>query len=162
MTPAAALGRVAFVGGAVFVFDRLSKWWVVEAMDLRRVLSIDVLPGFVHFRMAWNRGVNFGLFANDSDAGPWALIGLSLLIAAAVTVWAARRRDPLFTLGAGLLVGGALGNAWDRFVYGAVADFLNVTCCGVQNPFSFNVADIAIFAGALAVAVAPDRRPQTA
>ncbi|MFN3615939.1 MAG: signal peptidase II [Rubrimonas sp.] len=162
LTTGAALGRIAFVGAAVFVFDRLTKWWVVEAMDLARVLAIDVWPGFVNFRMAWNRGVNFGLFATDGDAGRWALIALSLAIAAAVTVWALRRRDPLFALGAGLLVGGALGNAWDRFVYGAVADFLNVTCCGVQNPFSFNVADIAIFAGALAVALAPDRRPQAA
>jgi signal peptidase II len=52
-------------------------------------------------------------------------------------------------LGRGLLVGGALGNVIDRIAYGAVADFLNMSCCGIENPYAFNVADIAIFAGAL-------------
>jgi len=51
-------------------------------------------------------------------------------------------------MSAGLLIGGAAGNVIDRLVYGAVADFLNVTCCGIDNPFAFNVADISIFAGA--------------
>ena len=47
-----------------------------------------------------------------------------------------------------MLIGGALGNVIDRIVYGAVADFLNMSCCGFDNPFAFNVADIAIFIGA--------------
>jgi signal peptidase II len=50
---------------------------------------------------------------------------------------------------AGLLLGGAMGNVVDRVIYGAVADFLNMSCCGIANPYSFNVADISIFAGAL-------------
>ena len=53
-----------------------------------------------------------------------------------------------FSVGAGLVVGGAIGNVIDRVLYGAVADFLNMSCCGIVNPFVFNVADIAIFAGA--------------
>jgi len=61
-------------------------------------------------------------------------------------------RDPPGRLGflsAGVLVGGALGNVVDRIVYGAVADFLNMSCCGLVNPFAFNVADIAVFVGAI-------------
>ena len=50
-------------------------------------------------------------------------------------------------VGAGLLVGGALGNVIDRLRFGAVADFLNMSCCGIRNPFAFNIADVAIFAG---------------
>jgi signal peptidase II len=46
-------------------------------------------------------------------------------------------------------VGGALGNVVDRLAYGAVADFLNMSCCGIDNPYAFNVADIAIFFGAV-------------
>ncbi|MDD9978204.1 MAG: signal peptidase II, partial [Boseongicola sp.] len=46
------------------------------------------------------------------------------------------------------VIGGALGNVIDRVIYGAVADFLNMSCCGFDNPWSFNVADIAIFVGA--------------
>ena len=49
----------------------------------------------------------------------------------------------------GFLVGGAAGNAIDRLFHGAVVDFLNVSCCGINNPFAFNVADIFIFFGAI-------------
>jgi len=61
-----------------------------------------------------------------------------------------RREEPgrWTQISAGLLVGGALGNVIDRILYGAVADFLNMSCCGFENPYAFNVADIAIFAGA--------------
>jgi signal peptidase II len=52
-----------------------------------------------------------------------------------------------------LLVGGAIGNVIDRIAYGAVADFLNMSCCGFENPYAFNVADIAIFAGAFGLVV---------
>jgi signal peptidase II len=56
-------------------------------------------------------------------------------------------------LSGGLLVGGALGNVIDRILYGAVADFLNMSCCGIENPYAFNVADIAIFVGALGLVI---------
>ena len=62
------------------------------------------------------------------------------------------RRDPPGRWGlisGGLLIGGALGNVIDRLLYGAVADFINMSCCGISNPYVFNVADISIFAGAL-------------
>ena len=52
-------------------------------------------------------------------------------------------------ISAGLVVGGAIGNLIDRILYGAVADFLNMSCCGFENPYSFNVADISIFLGAV-------------
>ena len=50
---------------------------------------------------------------------------------------------------AGLLIGGALANVFDRLLYGFVLDFLNMSCCGFVNPFVFNVADIFIFGGAI-------------
>jgi signal peptidase II len=53
------------------------------------------------------------------------------------------------------LLGGALGNVVDRLIYGAVADFLNMSCCGIDNPYAFNVADIAVFAGAIGLVLAP-------
>lgn len=155
MSAGSAARLLLWVGAAVFLADRLSKWAVVEAMGLRERLAIEVAPGFVAFRMAWNRGVNFGLFADDSPALRVGLAALALCVSAAVLIWALRRREALFSVGAGLLIGGALGNAWDRLHYGAVADFLNVTCCGIANPYAFNVADVAIFAGAGALILAP-------
>ncbi|MEL6168842.1 MAG: signal peptidase II [Pseudomonadota bacterium] len=133
----------------VFVVDQATKWIVVHALDLRSVGAIDVLPPFFNLRMAWNRGINFGLFASDGDAARWILIGVALAICGWVVWWL--RRSPQkwsVAIAAGLLLGGALGNIVDRVIYGAVADFINMSCCGIDNPFAFNVADAAIFLGA--------------
>ena len=135
---------------ATLVLDRLSKWLVVEAMELRTLGEIPVFPPFLTFRMAWNEGVNFGLL---KGIGPWLLIGVSIAISVGLTWWVLRRGSAALAVGAGLVVGGALGNAWDRLQHGAVADFLNMSCCGIYNPFSFNIADIAIFAGAIWIAI---------
>lgn len=151
--------RLAAIAVAVFVFDQASKWLVVEVLGLIHRLRIDVWPGVVTFVMAWNRGINFGVLASDAPGQAMVLAALAAAISVAVAVWAMRRDEAWFTVGAGLLVGGALGNAVDRLRYGAVADFLNVTCCGIVNPYAFNVADIAIFAGALTLALAPSPRP---
>jgi signal peptidase II len=131
-----------------FGIDQLSKLVVVHLLDLKTRLALDVLPPLLNFRMGWNRGVNFGLFAQDSDALRWALIALAVGISAWLIHWARRLPRPLAQVSAGLIVGGALANALDRMIYGAVADFLNMSCCGIQNPFTFNIADIFIFAGA--------------
>ena len=81
------------------------------------------------------------------------LIAVAVGIVLFVLVWL--RRDPPGPRGliaGGLLIGGALGNVVDRLLYGAVADFINMSCCGINNPFAFNIADIAIFAGAVGLA----------
>jgi len=136
------------------VLDQLSKLGVVQLLDLKMRGQIDVLPPFLTFRMAWNRGVNFGLLSSDSHATRWILIAVALGISAWVVWWVARGQMRLLAqISAGLLVGGAIGNVIDRLVYGAVADFLNMSCCGFHNPWAFNIADIAIFAGAIGLAL---------
>ena len=132
------------------LIDQISKWVVVFGIDLRNQFELDVFPPYLTFRMAWNYGVNFGLFAGDSLIQRWVLISFALAVSAAIAIWL--RRTPLGRLGyisAGLLIGGALSNALDRAIYGAVADFLNISCCGLDNPFAFNLADTFIFAGAI-------------
>jgi len=133
----------------IFVADQVSKIYVVQYLGLRERVAIDVLPPFLNFRMAWNQGVNFGLFANDANLVRWILIAVALAVSLGLVIWLRRgtHRARVWISG-GILVGGALGNVVDRIVYGAVADFLNMSCCGLYNPFSFNIADIAIFAGA--------------
>jgi signal peptidase II len=142
--------RIALVTAiATFVIDQASKLAVVQGLNLIERGVIEIAPPFLVFRMAWNRGINFGLLADDSDIVRWGLILVALAISAWVWVWV-RRDNPgrWAQISSGLLVGGALGNVIDRIVYGAVADFLNMSCCGFENPYAFNVADIAIFAGA--------------
>lgn len=141
---------MAITAAAVFAADQASKVYVVQWLDLRARLAIDVLPPFFNLRMAWNRGVNFGLFANDAEAMRWVLVALALAISAWVWWWVSRLPPRgVVQISAGALVGGALGNAVDRVAYGAVADFINMSCCGWTNPWAFNVADVAIFAGAI-------------
>ncbi|SLN68246.1 Lipoprotein signal peptidase [Aquimixticola soesokkakensis] len=140
----------ALTAFVVFFFDQLTKVVVVHGMNLASVGEIDVLPPVLVFRMAWNTGINFGLFSGQQDLTRWILILLALAISIWVLLWVRREKMGRFAhIAAGFLVGGALGNVIDRLLYGAVADFLNTSCCGFRNPYSFNVADIAIFAGAL-------------
>ena len=140
--------RALTVAALIFVLDQAIKVWVVQVMDLKTLGSINVIDPYLNLRMAWNRGVNFGLGAGLDMR--WILIGVAIVITAAVVWWVAREKmDKWAQISAGLLIGGALGNIIDRIVYGAVADFLNMSCCGIENPFAFNVADIAIFVGAI-------------
>ena len=140
-----ALGIVAAL---TLIIDQVSKYLVVEALNLQEIGRIDVYPPYLNFIMAWNRGINFGLGASGADWMRWVLIGVAVIISAAVIFWSTKRDEFWFHIGAGLVVGGAIGNVIDRVRFGAVADFLNMSCCGIHNPFVFNVADIAIFAGA--------------
>lgn len=152
---------VALVALITFVVDQISKWVVVHVMGLATLKSIEIWPPYLNFRMAWNYGINFGLLGGEAEATRWVLISVAVGIVLFVLVWL--RRDPPGRIGliaGGLLIGGAVGNVVDRVLYGAVADFLNMSCCGISNPFAFNVADIAIFAGALGLVLFPGGKKQ--
>lgn len=155
--------RLIFIWATVaFAIDQMSKVAVVHMLDLKTRLALDVVPPLLNFRMGWNRGVNFGLFAQDSDVTRWVLIALALGISAWLVHWARRLPRPIARVSAGMIVGGALANALDRVIYGAVADFLNMSCCGIQNPFTFNIADIFIFAGAFGLVFFADETKKPA
>jgi signal peptidase II len=153
--------RFWITSATVFVLDQALKYVVVHALNLIEKGEIDVFPPFLVFRMAWNRGINFGLFAGDSDVTRWVLIAIALAISAWVIWWIrAERGNWKAEVSGGLLVGGALGNVIDRIAYGAVADFLNMSCCGIENPYAFNVADISIFAGAIGLVLFAGNPPK--
>ncbi|MEL7100380.1 MAG: signal peptidase II [Pseudomonadota bacterium] len=146
---------IAISAALACILDQLSKWAVIHAMDLARVRAIDVLPPLLNFRYGENRGINFGLLGDGTSR--WILIGLAVVICAVVLWWLRGTRQRTITLiSAGLLIGGALGNVIDRLIYGYVLDFLNMSCCGITNPFVFNVADIFIFVGAAGLVIFAD------
>ena len=134
---------------SILTLDQITKYLVVFYMNLIERGQMSVWPGFIHFHMAWNSGINFGLFSNNGLAARWVLIVIALGICGVVTYWMRRETRSIALISAGMVIGGALGNVVDRILHGSVADFLNITCCGLHNPFAFNVADIAIFAGLL-------------
>ncbi len=155
--------RIVFwTGFWVFLADQATKYYVVHYLGLINDGDgrIAVLPPFLEYRMAWNKGVNFGLFANYDMR--WALIAVAVAISVGVLFWLRKSGGTrTMHIAAGFLIGGALGNIVDRLLYGAVADFLNVSCCGIDNPYAFNIADVAIFAGAIGLAFLSDDKSKS-
>ena len=133
-----------------FVFlslDQVSKWFVVFYLELQEKLYLNLNNQFINFYMAWNKGINFGLFEGDSVFQAYSLTAISIVISIVFFVWLRNSSSLLIQILVALVIGGALGNAIDRLLYGAVADFINITCCGFRNPYSFNLADVFIFIG---------------
>ena len=95
--------------------DQLSKLTMLYLLDLPSVGIIDVFPPYLQFTMAWNYGVNFGLFANSTEIMRWVLIIIAFLICFVVIRWSVSEKfGSLGLVACGFLVGGAAGNAIDR------------------------------------------------
>jgi signal peptidase II len=138
---------------AVLALDQASKLWLLFVFDIGHRGVVRITP-FFDLVLAFNPGISFGWLQND---GELAQIGLMLVKAVAVIVlaiWMARSRTLIATLALGLIIGGAIGNAIDRFAYGAVVDFalFHVQIGGnTFNWYVFNLADTAIVAGVAAL-----------
>ena len=141
-----------YTAAVIFVIDQALKWYIVHFLELDRRLALDVFPPYLNLRMTWNYGVNFGLFAGDGSTR-WVLIAIAVVICGVVLWWMRAGQSTVALIFAGFLIGGAAGNVIDRIIYGGVADFLNMSCCGITNPYAFNVADIAIFIGAIGLVI---------
>ena len=139
--------RILIYSFLFFAIDQLSKWLVVFYLQLSTKLIIDLNNQFLNFKMAWNKGINFGLFESESLTQVYFLFLISVLISLALFFYVRKTKNFAIQLSSALVIGGAVGNAIDRLLYGSVADFINLTCCGVKNPFSFNLADVFIFIG---------------
>ncbi len=133
----------------VIALDRVSKLWVQKHIPEGE--NIPVIPHVFRLSHVLNEGAAFSLF-NDAPANPtrWALTGFSLLAAVVILVLLFRlgRRFTWTGLGLALVLGGAVGNAWDRIQYKMVTDFLEVTIVHYHWP-DFNVADSAIVVGGI-------------
>ncbi len=135
------------LSAAIFALDRITKQ-IIET----RVSVFDthtVIPGFFDIVHARNRGAAFSMFADSTS--PWRpvfLIGLSLaaLVMVAGILRNSSRLDRVTAIGLSLILGGALGNVFDRIVSGAVTDFLDFYIRDMHWP-AFNVADSAIVIG---------------
>lgn len=143
MTLTGPLTRLGLlIAALVFAFDQLSKWWVLKVVNLDEREPIQITP-FLDLAMAWNKGVSYGLLSTHMQG---VLVALSLAITVMLVLWLAKAEKPFVAASYGLLIGGALGNALDRLLHGAVADFVHLHW-GTWSWYIFNVADIAIVAG---------------
>ncbi|MGE8134214.1 signal peptidase II [Novosphingobium subterraneum] len=132
----------------VAVVDRIVKAVMVGPLMLRDLGVIDLLP-FFDLRYAENYGVSFGMFTATSMEMRYGLIIVTALIALGVTVWMLRETLRGDILALGLVLGGALGNIYDRLTLGYVIDYADLHI-GEWRPFAiFNLADVAITFGVL-------------
>ncbi len=148
MTKNSARAIYILIVVAVVALDRWTKYLV--AQRIRLYAHIQVIPGFFRITHTENTGAAFSLFA-DSTA-PWKtglLIAFSVvaLIVVSVLLWKNNHAYIATGVGLSLIMGGALGNLWDRLARGRVIDFLLVYIKQYQWPV-FNLADSAIVVGA--------------
>jgi signal peptidase II len=132
----------------IIAFDRVTKWTIARKLSLHD--SIQVIPGFFRIIHTENRGAAFGLFADSPSewkVGLLILFSLVALLIVSTLLW--KNSHSLTTTGVGLslILGGAIGNLWDRVLSGHVVDFLLFYVGQYQWP-AFNVADSAIVVGA--------------
>ena len=133
--------------------DQASKLWLLYVFDIGHRGTVKVTP-FFDLVLAWNIGISFGWFQNDSQIAQIALMTVKAVAVIALAIWMARSRTLLATVALGLIIGGAVGNAIDRFAYGAVVDFALFHLLIGGNTFHwyvFNLADVAIVAGVAAL-----------
>jgi signal peptidase II len=135
----------ALVALAILAIDQASKLWVLFGLKMAAYDKIKVTP-FLDFELLWNPGISFSLFQQGTATGRWILLGLTLAATILLCLWLWRVNSRLAAIGLGAIVGGALGNGYDRFVYNAVVDFLGFHAFGFHW-YVFNVADTAITLG---------------
>ncbi|MDQ0505501.1 signal peptidase II [Xanthobacter agilis] len=128
----------------VLVADQVTKTWAIGFMAAHGPGLVPVAP-ILDLVALWNAGISYGLFP-QGETGRWVLVAIKVVAALAFALWLTRAQRPAEALGLGLLIGGALGNAVDRVVYGAVFDFISLHAGGYRW-YVFNVADIAVVGG---------------
>ena len=152
-----------FIPAVVIVADQITKWLATRAFGLpmnicaldpmieEQGLKIEVSP-IADLGLLCNQGVSWGLLQGDSSVKRWALLGFALLMTAGLYWFLSESRDRLSRWSLALLIGGAIGNAIDRALFGAVTDFVNASDVGFN--YVFNVADAAITFGIIGLLLA--------
>jgi signal peptidase II len=138
---------------AVLALDQASKLWLLFVFDLAHRGAVKVTP-FFDLVLAWNVGISFGWFQSSNQLAQIVLMIIKAVAVIVLAIWMARSRTLLATVALGLIIGGAIGNAIDRFAYGAVVDFalFHLQIGGKTfNWYVFNLADVAIVAGVAAL-----------
>jgi signal peptidase II len=153
--PALLWGPFTRFGLAVAVLaaaiDQAVKLWLLLVLDLGGRGIVTLTP-FFDLVLTWNTGISYGLFRQEGPLGQWALLALKAIAVILLWIWLSRAVSRLTALSLGLIIGGAIGNAIDRFAYGAVADFalFHVTTATFSFKwYVFNLADVAIVAGVI-------------
>lgn len=130
----------------ILIIDQLSKQWVMATFMLNKPV---IIVSHLNFILAYNKGAAFGLLSNYPGWQRWLFIAVALVISVIILVWSSRlkNKDRWEGFGLACILGGALGNLFDRICYGHVVDFIDFYI-ETWHWYTFNIADIAICIGA--------------
>lgn len=137
------------LSAVVVALDQLSKWWALHSLQPAG-MPHEVIPGFLNWTLAFNRGAAFSFLADGAGWQRWFFVALAVVISAVLVVWLERtpRRDWRTAAPLGFIIGGAIGNLIDRLHAAQVTDFIQVYFRQWSYPV-FNLADCAITVGAV-------------
>ena len=127
---------------SIFVFDRLSKIWIINHQEQNSTIFINK---FLNFELIWNTGIGFGLFSTDPNLF-YNLTSLFIFLVILFLCYLIFRSNFIDKICFSIVLGGAIGNLYDRLVYFAVPDFIDFHV-GDFHWFTFNIADIFITVG---------------
>ena len=130
----------------IFILDRLSKYYILEASNSYENFNIPITT-FLNFNLVWNDGIAFGLFSFDEQFY-YNIITLIIVIITLVVLFFAIKSNGVEKIGFSMIFGGSLGNIFDRLYYSAVVDFIDIHIKNIHW-FIFNIADIFISLGVI-------------
>lgn len=154
--------KLLIISMAVFILDRLSKLWIIAHIPSGQ--DVTVIPGFFRLTHVYNNGAAFSLFADtpSPDKVRWMLIAFSIFAVVVVLAvfWKAGRQVNPTSIALAMILGGAIGNLYDRLAYRYVIDFFAFNIFGYHYP-DFNIADSCIVIGACLLLIEVFRAPKT-
>lgn len=148
ITPNRLIGLL--LAATIFLADQLLKAFLLGPLRLREVEAIELLP-FFDLRFTQNFGVSLGMLTATSMEMRWLLVAFTALIALVVLVWLLRERAMADIAALALVLGGALGNIRDRYLYGFVVDYADFHIGSFRPFLIFNLADAAITIGVVII-----------
>ena len=128
----------------IFFLDRLSKLYIINLQESGTEIDFYIYP-FLNFYLVWNTGIAFGLASFETNIY-YHIITLIILLVNMILIYLLIKSKGIFTYFVALIIGGSIGNLFDRIYYYAVPDFIDLHL-GDYHWFIFNVADIFITVG---------------
>ena len=130
----------------IFTLDRLSKIIILKFSEPLNELNISI-TSFINFNLIWNEGIAFGLLSFDNQVY-YNLVTLLIVLITLIIIWLANKAIGIEKISFLMIVGGSLGNLFDRIYYSSVPDFIDISVNNFHW-FIFNVADIFITTGVI-------------
>ena len=141
----------AIVIGLVFMADFLSKNWILTLQEQATRFPIPIFAGF-NITIVWNHGISYGFMQTHDSLLSDFILAIMIFSILAIGAWLIQTKDKIMVFYLSLIIGGALGNLYDRLIFDAVLDFIDLYI-GTWHWYVFNIADSMIVLGAIGIAL---------